>query len=94
MVTSFPSNVNDEKLKLVIKSGLVDVAGIEKLPSEPGEEPTTVTAPEHPSTPESSQTESDDVSPQVQRKRRLHTREGLPRFSISTEDDQPATRLV
>ncbi|XP_075218938.1 microtubule-associated serine/threonine (MAST) protein kinase dop [Lycorma delicatula] len=41
----------------------------------------------NPSTPESSQTESDDVSPQVQRKRRLHSREGLPRFSISIEDE-------
>lgn len=41
----------------------------------------------NPSTPESSQTESDDVSPQVQRKRRLHSREGLPRFSISVEDE-------
>lgn len=37
-------------------------------------------------TPESSQTESDDVSPQVQRKRRLHSREALPRFSISMEE--------
>lgn len=41
-----------------------------------------------PSTPESSQTESDDVSPQVQRKRRLHNRESLPRFSISVEDER------
>ncbi|KAJ1531101.1 hypothetical protein ONE63_005926 [Megalurothrips usitatus] len=40
------------------------------------------------STPESSQTESDDVSPQVQRKRRLHTRDALPRFSISIEDEK------
>ncbi|XP_034251530.1 microtubule-associated serine/threonine-protein kinase 3 isoform X2 [Thrips palmi] len=40
------------------------------------------------STPESSQTESDDVSPQVQRKRRLHTRDSLPRFSISVEDEK------
>ena len=41
-----------------------------------------------PSTPESSQTESDDVSPQVQRKRRLHSRESLPRFSISVEEER------
>nr|CAD7256424.1 unnamed protein product [Timema shepardi] len=40
------------------------------------------------STPESSQTESDDVSPQIQRKRRLHSKEALPRFSISVEDNQ------
>nr|XP_045608658.1 microtubule-associated serine/threonine-protein kinase 3-like isoform X21 [Procambarus clarkii] len=41
------------------------------------------------STPESSQTESEDVSPQVQRRRRLHShsRETLPRFSISGEED-------
>ncbi|XP_071532391.1 microtubule-associated serine/threonine-protein kinase 3 isoform X5 [Panulirus ornatus] len=41
------------------------------------------------STPESSQTESEDVSPQVQRRRRLHShsRESLPRFSISGEED-------
>ncbi|RZF48738.1 hypothetical protein LSTR_LSTR013822 [Laodelphax striatellus] len=42
------------------------------------------------STPESSQTESDDVSPQVQRKRRLHSRDGLPRFSISIDDEASA----
>ncbi|KAK6641086.1 hypothetical protein RUM44_012787 [Polyplax serrata] len=41
-----------------------------------------------PSTPESSQTESDDVSPQVQRKRRLHNRDSLPRFAISVEEDK------
>lgn len=40
------------------------------------------------STPESSQTESDDVSPQIQRKRRsIRAREMLPRFSISIEDE-------
>ncbi|XP_068244207.1 microtubule-associated serine/threonine-protein kinase 3-like isoform X3 [Palaemon carinicauda] len=41
------------------------------------------------STPESSQTESEDVSPQVQRRRRLHShsKEALPRFSISGEED-------
>lgn len=41
------------------------------------------------STPESSQTESEDVSPQVQRRRRLHghSRDVLPRFSISGEED-------
>ncbi|XP_053690333.1 microtubule-associated serine/threonine-protein kinase 3 isoform X2 [Sabethes cyaneus] len=42
------------------------------------------------STPESSQTDSDDVSPQIQRKRKIvHSRGGiLPKFSISIEDDQ------
>ncbi|KAG0729535.1 Microtubule-associated serine/threonine-protein kinase 2 [Chionoecetes opilio] len=41
------------------------------------------------STPESSQTESEDVSPQIQRRRRLHShsRDSLPRFSISGEED-------
>ncbi|XP_059610760.1 microtubule-associated serine/threonine-protein kinase 3 [Phlebotomus argentipes] len=40
------------------------------------------------STPESSQTDSDDVSPQIQRKRKTgHSREILPRFSISIEDE-------
>ncbi|KAG8336406.1 Microtubule-associated serine/threonine-protein kinase 4 [Homalodisca vitripennis] len=65
----------------------------ERLPQEQssGEEQLTVLGAEQPSTPDSSQTESDDVSPQVQRKRRLHTREGLPRFSISTEDDQTSS---
>ncbi|XP_026473119.1 microtubule-associated serine/threonine-protein kinase 3 isoform X2 [Ctenocephalides felis] len=38
------------------------------------------------STPESSQTDSDDVSPQIQRRRR-HTRDALPRFSVSVEDE-------
>ncbi|XP_018325560.1 microtubule-associated serine/threonine-protein kinase 3 isoform X2 [Agrilus planipennis] len=40
------------------------------------------------STPDSSQTDSDDVSPQIQRKRKTtHAREMLPRFSISVEDE-------
>lgn len=43
----------------------------------------------HKNTPESSQTDSDDVSPQVQRKRKTgHTRDSIPRFSISIEDDR------
>lgn len=37
-------------------------------------------------TPESSQTESDDISPQIQRKRHTHSRDKLPRFSISVDD--------
>lgn len=41
------------------------------------------------STPDSSQTDSDDVSPQIQRKRKnTHQRDILPRFSISIEDEQ------
>ncbi|CAL4122762.1 unnamed protein product, partial [Meganyctiphanes norvegica] len=43
--------------------------------------------PVHQSTPESSQTESEDVSPQIQRRRRLHSRDSLPRFSISGDED-------
>ncbi|XP_063981056.1 microtubule-associated serine/threonine-protein kinase 3 isoform X2 [Diachasmimorpha longicaudata] len=39
------------------------------------------------STPESSQTESDDISPQIQRKRHVHARDKLPRFSISIDGD-------
>ncbi|KAL1129727.1 hypothetical protein AAG570_012671 [Ranatra chinensis] len=44
----------------------------------------------NPTTPESSQTESDDVSPQIQRKRRMQNREALqlPKFSISVEDER------
>lgn len=39
-------------------------------------------------TPDSSQTDSDDVSPQIQRKRKTaHARDILPRFSISIEDE-------
>ncbi|XP_071439169.1 microtubule-associated serine/threonine-protein kinase 3-like [Hetaerina americana] len=39
------------------------------------------------STPDSSQTESEDISPQVHRRlRRLHSREALPRLSISIDD--------
>lgn len=39
-------------------------------------------------TPESSQTDSDDVSPQIQRKRKTtHARDILPRFSISIDDE-------
>lgn len=57
----------------------------ESLPPMPGH---------HPSTPDSSQTESDDVSPQIQRKRRLHSREGLPRFSISMEDEHSTLDLA
>jgi microtubule-associated serine/threonine kinase len=41
------------------------------------------------STPESSQTDSDDVSPQIQRKRKTghSSKDILPRFSISVEDE-------
>lgn len=39
------------------------------------------------STPDSSQTESEDISPQIQRKRHVHSRDKLPRFSISVDDD-------
>ncbi|XP_044257666.1 microtubule-associated serine/threonine-protein kinase 3 isoform X4 [Tribolium madens] len=40
------------------------------------------------STPESSQTDSDDVSPQIQRRRKTgHSRDILPKFSISVEDE-------
>ncbi|XP_050313246.1 microtubule-associated serine/threonine-protein kinase 3 [Anthonomus grandis grandis] len=40
-------------------------------------------------TPESSQTDSDDVSPQIPRRRRAgHGRDILPKFSISVEDEQ------
>lgn len=40
------------------------------------------------STPDSSQTESDDISPQIQRKRHTHSsRDKLPRFSISIDGD-------
>lgn len=40
------------------------------------------------STPDSSQTDSDDVSPQIQRKRKnIHQRDILPRFSMSIEDE-------
>lgn len=40
------------------------------------------------STPESSQTDSDDLSPQISRKRKgVCTRDALPRFSISIEDE-------
>ncbi|KAK3912254.1 Microtubule-associated serine/threonine-protein kinase 2 [Frankliniella fusca] len=56
--------------------------------SESRVEPTNLNHHHSLSTPESSQTESDDVSPQVQRKRRLHTRDSLPRFSISIEDEK------
>ncbi|XP_049805773.1 microtubule-associated serine/threonine-protein kinase 3 isoform X3 [Schistocerca nitens] len=45
-----------------------------------------------PSTPESSQTESDDVSPQIHRKRRLHSKDALPRFSISVEDNRTSSQ--
>lgn len=43
------------------------------------------------STPESSQTESDDISPQIQRKRHNHNRDKLPRFSISFDDESNIT---
>lgn len=39
-------------------------------------------------TPESSQTDSDDVSPQIHRRRKgAHGRDILPKFSISVEDE-------
>lgn len=39
------------------------------------------------STPDSSQTESEDISPQIQRKRHVHSRDKLPRFSICIDDE-------
>lgn len=39
------------------------------------------------STPDSSQTESEDISPQIQRKRHVHSRDKLPRFSICVDDE-------
>ncbi|XP_065338341.1 microtubule-associated serine/threonine-protein kinase 3 isoform X2 [Cloeon dipterum] len=40
-------------------------------------------------TTESSQTEeSDEISPQVRRRRRLHSKDSLPRFSISIDDEK------
>lgn len=39
------------------------------------------------STPDSSQTDSDDVSPQIHRKRKNTPRDIVPKFSISMEDD-------
>lgn len=46
-------------------------------------------------TPDSSQTDSDDVSPQIQRKRKTaHARDILPRFSISIEDEFSGYVLV
>lgn len=46
-------------------------------------------------TPESSQTDSDDVSPQInRRKKTAHTRDFLPKFSISVEDEHCAGTLA
>lgn len=52
--------------------------------SRQGSDTTPVVTPvTHLSTPESSQTESEDISPQLHRRRRAH-RDALPRFSISS----------
>uniref|UniRef100_A0A6B0VFV5 non-specific serine/threonine protein kinase n=2 Tax=Ixodes ricinus TaxID=34613 RepID=A0A6B0VFV5_IXORI len=56
-------------------------------PETPGRPPLT-------STPESSQTESDELSPQVQRRRRLGIRDVLPRFSISVEEEGSPQRQL
>ncbi|XP_068082324.1 microtubule-associated serine/threonine-protein kinase 3 isoform X2 [Anabrus simplex] len=69
-----------------------DVDGMKELVESGDNNSQKITG--HPSTPESSQTESDDVSPQIQRKRRLHSKEALPRFSISMEDNQTCTPPV
>ncbi|XP_048511497.1 microtubule-associated serine/threonine-protein kinase 3 isoform X2 [Athalia rosae] len=42
------------------------------------------------STPDSSQTESDDVSPQIQRKRHSHTRDKLPRLDLAAANRDAA----
>ncbi|MCL4122040.1 UNVERIFIED_CONTAM: hypothetical protein GTU68_027106, partial [Idotea baltica] len=46
-------------------------------------------APVSHSTPESSQTESDEISPQIQRRRRMHSHStsAIPRFSISGDEE-------
>ncbi|XP_058796475.1 microtubule-associated serine/threonine-protein kinase 3 isoform X2 [Phymastichus coffea] len=42
------------------------------------------------STPESSQTESDDISPQIQRKRHAHARDKLPRLNLTASNTDSA----
>ncbi|XP_015123997.1 microtubule-associated serine/threonine-protein kinase 3 isoform X3 [Diachasma alloeum] len=42
------------------------------------------------STPESSQTESDDISPQIQRKRHVHARDKLPRLDLAAANREIA----
>ncbi|KAJ8917957.1 hypothetical protein NQ315_002652 [Exocentrus adspersus] len=46
------------------------------------------------STPESSQTDSDEVSPQINRRRKtVHSRDILPKFSISVEDEHSSLEM-
>lgn len=46
-------------------------------------------APVSHSTPESSQTESEDISPQIQRRRKVHSHStsAIPKFSISGDEE-------
>ncbi|ODM91547.1 Microtubule-associated serine/threonine-protein kinase 2 [Orchesella cincta] len=56
---------------------------VAKLSRQSSEATPVATPITHLSTPESSQTESEDISPQLHRRRRAH-RDALPRFSISS----------
>ncbi|CAB0016744.1 unnamed protein product, partial [Nesidiocoris tenuis] len=56
------------------------------LAVEPSPPPPPPPLPLHLTTPDSSQTESDDVSPQIQRKQR-RLRDNVPRFSISGDEE-------
>lgn len=80
---SLTENLNKQLSNLALTPEIDNVKGVLETGSASESKPVPL-----PSTPESSQTESDDVSPQVQRKRRLHCRESLPRFSISMEDEK------
>lgn len=85
-----PLNISfteESKLSTPSKSDTPDSqATLRKLPPTPS--PSGV---HYHSTPESSQTESDDISPQIQRKRHAHARDKLPRFSISFDDESNTT---
>ncbi|CAH1393247.1 unnamed protein product [Nezara viridula] len=71
------NNINNDNLHPIGLEEPLEIEAVEETEPFQG----------HPTTPDSSQTESDDVSPQIQRKRRLQNRDSVPKFSISVEDE-------
>ncbi|KAF4532795.1 hypothetical protein B566_EDAN002645 [Ephemera danica] len=67
----------------------LEEAPLSPIPARASTSNTGISLPAVHSGPESSLTEeSDEISPQFRRRRRLHSRDSLPRFSISIEDER------
>ncbi|GJQ68805.1 hypothetical protein Trydic_g5065 [Trypoxylus dichotomus] len=86
-VTTTPDTPENPDLKVRLRTNIIDKDYSDIVPIE--HKKIAFSLSKTVSTPESSQTDSDDVSPQIQRRRKTgHARDMLPKFSISVEDEQ------